>query len=286
MQQELRPRTDRLRRKSSTKVKRVDPLQVVELTRVSTDRQQNSVEIQNDQLHAFAKSRGLTIMASFADENVSAVSTSFMERPGVKKMLRYMVKNNIRTILMQRPDRSFRKVYDFAISMMQLDKMGIYFRFIEPDIDLSTPVGKLIFQLLVQFAEMESSIRQQRQLATTDLFRKKRIARNGRAPYGWDMYEHPTEKYKNGNPKKILKPNLDQQAILQTIVSMRDEHECSFNEIMDKLNKDQTPSPMAGKTIRRNGKEIECDKHWKIRSVMSVYAHADLATMEEIAAAA
>lgn len=280
----LQPRKGSSRRLKRTPITPENPNLCVALARVSTDRQQNSVENQQIQLRRHAKSKGLTIAKTFIDENISAVSTKFLERPGVKKMLRYMKRHHITTILMQRPDRGFRKLLDLAITLTELDRNGIHFRFIEPDLDLSTPAGKMLLHLMVQFAEMESTIRQQRQLEIIALTRSKRIARSQHPPYGWRTRPHPTEKYKtSGRPKLILIPDPVQQAHLREIIRLREQQKLSFNDIADTLNHRNIPSPGHGKTYTRNGKQIPCSGIWSTRGVRSVYEHRDPATEQELA---
>ncbi len=283
----LQPRKGSAKRKSTRIIKNANPNQVVALVRVSTDHQKNSVENQQTQLPRFAKSRGLELMGVFTDSNVSASSTGFLKRPAVKEMMKFIKKNNVKTILMERVDRSFRDATDYAITHKFLKDQGIFFRFMEPDIDLSTPTGEMIFSFLVQFAQMETQTRQQRQLSIVNMYREKRISRNGRAPYGWTTKPDPHKTTKSGKPLKMLVPDTFQQSILRMILDLRDNHDMSFPKILEILNESNIPSPMAGQKIKRyikdaNGEKtilfnlINCDTSWKIRGLISVFDHMDI----------
>ncbi len=288
----LKPRRGSSKRISRSKIDATDPNEVVALARVSTDHQQNSIENQQTVLSRFAESKGLNHKI-FCDEGVSASTTKFLKRPAVRKMMAYIKKHNIKTILMVRPNRAFRDSLDYEVTINELQNQGIYFRFTEMDIDLSTPQGEMVFAFSVQVAKMETKTRQQSQLQIVEMYREQRISRNGKAPYGWITMDHATERTKSGKPMKVLVPDEEKQQHLKMIKSWRDDQLISMPKIADKLNAMGIPSPMAGKQVKRFIKDssgvktsqfkmLDCNPQWSTRGVITVYEHMDIATQEEL----
>lgn len=159
---------------------------VVAYVRASTEEQAHSLEAQSMRHRDFAKTRNLLIDETFIDHGVSATKTDFLDRTAIKKLLAHMKQRGIKVILLLRVDRVFRSNRDFTISMIELEKRGVFLRFIDPDLDYSTPIGRMFIQQQVAMAEYEGQIRGQRQDEVYDSLRERRVARVANAiPYGW-----------------------------------------------------------------------------------------------------
>lgn len=82
-------------------------------------------------------------------------------------------------------DRAFRRVVDGAVTMQMLAAKGVYVHSLDLGIDTSTPVGKLIYTVLLAVAELERDFACQR---TRDSLAAKRRAGKPycpAVPIGW-----------------------------------------------------------------------------------------------------
>lgn len=273
------PRRGSLLKKQLAKKKTTDT-RVVSYIRASTEEQQNSLRAQQNELTDFCKSKKLTNTKSFVDSGTSATKTKFLTRRKVKSLLKYAEENKINKILFYHPDRAFRSQEDFFISQAELAQKGIYMIFMRPDMDTSTFMGQQMLATLIAFSEMEGTRRSERQCSVADLHRKERIPRNSTAPYGWDIIENPNRNSPK-DPKKILIPNVPEQAILKIILEHHNE-EYPLEWIARHLNTNNIPSKNKGQTFTRNGETYTASGKWYRSTVLSVIEHAELASPEEL----
>lgn len=119
--------------------------------RVSTDDQ--SCEIQVDKLTA----GGAELIRS---ENVSG--TSLEGRTELRNLMDFVRQGD--TLLITRIDRLSRSIKDIQNIVSELDEKGVILRATEQPIDTGSATSKLFLNLLVCFADFETSIRKERQL--------------------------------------------------------------------------------------------------------------------------
>lgn len=241
--------------------------------RASTEDQVNSLDAQRDAAEAYATSRGLTIEGIFTDGGVSASATSFLSRTAAKEMLAHMKKHHVSSFISLRPDRVFRRMTDACETITWFDNHSIFPRFINPDLDLSNPMNKAMFQFLVMMAELEGGFRGERQDEALEALRTRRVARVANAiPYGWIDTGKPsaTTARSTGKPKNLLAPHPAQQAVLKWL---KDEHRKDssygcWTRLARKLNKLGIPTKQG--------------KQWKACNVISVLRHEVIATPQEL----
>jgi DNA invertase Pin-like site-specific DNA recombinase len=245
---------------------------IVSYVRASTEDQVNSLDAQKMRHADFAHRRELLIDETFTGAGVSATKTDFLDRTEVKAMLRHMKKRGIRTILLLRVDRVFRSTRDFQLSLIELEQQGIFLRFIDPDIDYSTPVGRMMIQQLVMLAEFEGQLRGQRQDDACESLRSKRVAISANTiAYGWIADgESEILSRTTGKRKIALRPNPDQQAVLRWLKAEyeRDHSYGVWTRLANQLNSRSIPTRDA--------------KTWKAANVQSVLRYENLATDEEL----
>lgn len=246
---------------------------MVSYVRASTDEQVNSLDAQAKRHRDFAQQRGIQIDETFTDSGVSATSVAFLDRPAVKKMLAHMQKRGISHILLLRVDRVFRTTLDFTLSMVELEKRGLFLRFIDQDLDYASPLGRMFIQQLVTMAEMEGRLRSQRQDDVFDSLRESRIARVANAmPYGWQACGEASIISRTTGKRKIaLAPHHAEQAVLHHLHALYEKdkgHGC-WTRLARAMNELGVPT--------KTGKPT-----WYPATVQSVLEHAELARPDEL----
>ena len=157
--------------------------------RVSTDRQENGREAQEQRLRDWVKDKPHML---WPDEDVSAFSTPLFARPEGKKMWDALAPGD--TVVMTKIDRAFRSWSDAADAYSKLKSLGVTLRFLDMDIDLSTPQGELFFSQMVAFAQFESRMHGQRK---REVYAHKRQAGKPYArirPWGWRTTRNADDK--------------------------------------------------------------------------------------------
>ncbi len=253
--------------------------------RASTDGQKNSTAAQEQQAKPFAAARSIFIDTIVADEDSSAVKTNFLDRPKVRAMLSRMKQRSIRTILILRPDRIFRSTLDYAVSLKWLTENGYNLRFIDPDLDLDSPIGKMMVQIQVAFAEMECAIKTKRVDEALESMRDRRIARGNNPSYGWELTDEIAGTSHAEKPLYRLTPIQSEQTILRHIIHLWDTTEKkhgALSRIARDLNAMNIPTKMAGQTIIRHGTTHQCSGNWTAAAVKSVIEHAVIASPDEL----
>lgn len=254
--------------------------------RASTPEQVNSLDVQAAAAARFAERHELLIDGTETDAGVSAIKHGFRDRPGAQRMFRTMKSRGIRTILVLRVDRAFRSSLDFAQTLAWCRDEGFTFRFIDPDIDLGTPMGEMFIQIQVALAQMECDIRSARVDGALDSLRDHRLSRNGAAaPYGWQAVpcaDGTKTRQKNDQFRHL--PIPAEQAILRHIQELWEIHagHGGLTRIAAILNHLGIPTKMAGQPMTKHGITTLCSGVWQPATVKSVLEHAVPATDAEL----
>src|SRR5215831_20523041 len=156
-------------------------------TRVSSRNQMeadySSLETQRERLEAYCKSQdNYIIYRVYEDGGYSADS---LDRPALKEMLRDLREGKLNCVLAYKIDRLTRSVKDFHLLMDLFDKHQVKFVSITQSLDTQHPMGRLLRNILLDFAQFEREM-------TADRTRDKMHQRaqkgmwNGRTtPYGY-----------------------------------------------------------------------------------------------------
>lgn len=264
--------------------------------RASTLDQVNSLDAQKSKAVEFAKAKGLVIEETFIDSGVSAIKHNFLDRPQAKRMLAYIKKHAISSILVLRLDRLIRNPMDFCLTTTRGLEEGFYFRFMDPDIDYGTPMGRMFAQIQASLAQLECELRAQRVDDAYDSLRERRIARTNQAGYGWELGPlSDLRARKSGELLHTLVPIPAEQAVLRHAKQLWDAPGKPFGKLTSiaaLFNELRIPTKVpAGTTLRRiygkgtpqqRTREIITDGTWKPVNVKSILAHAVLATDAEL----
>lgn len=254
--------------------------------RASTPEQVNSLDAQAASARRFALNRELIIDGTETDAGVSAIKHGFRDRPGAQRMFRTMKQRGIRTVLVLRVDRAFRSSLDFAQTLQWCREEGFSFRFIDPDIDLGTPMGEMFIQIQVALAQMEGKIRTARVDDALDSLRDRRLSRNGNAAsYGWKALPCTDgTTTRGGKPQFYHVAVPAEQAVLihlQELWEMNPGHG-SLTRLACRMNELGIPTKNAGQIMKRGGVDVVCSGRWEPATVKSVLEHAIPATAADL----
>jgi DNA invertase Pin-like site-specific DNA recombinase len=123
--------------------------------RVSTDKQ--TVENQQIHLRQIAERRGWEVVEVYSDAGVSG-SKGRADRPGLDQMLNDASRRHFDIILVWAIDRLGRSLIDLLGTIQHLEAVGCDLFIDQQNIDTSTPMGRLLFQIVGAFAEFERSM--------------------------------------------------------------------------------------------------------------------------------
>jgi DNA invertase Pin-like site-specific DNA recombinase len=126
--------------------------------RVSTFNGQDP-ESQLRELREFALHRGWEIAGEYIDQGVSGSKES---RPQLNRLMADARKRHFDVIAVWKLDRFGRSLKHLVMTLADLESLGIAFVSLRDSFDLSTPSGRLLFQLVGAMAEFERALIQER----------------------------------------------------------------------------------------------------------------------------
>ena len=148
--------------------------------RVSTDRQENGREAQTSRLLSHAKGAEYTLEV---DEDVSAYNVRLHARPAGKKMYDALKAGD--TVVITKIDRAFRRMYDFAITREQWERLGVSLVVLDLPENLAGPHGRFFLSVVVAAGELESEMHGQRKREVYAYKRAAGLPYNALRPFGW-----------------------------------------------------------------------------------------------------
>ena len=169
-------------------------------TRVSSRNQAeadySSLETQRERLEAYCKSQeNYTVYRVYEDGGYSADST---ERPALKEMLRDIRDGKLNCVLAYKIDRLTRSVKDFHVLMDVFDRYGVKFVSVTQSLDTQNPMGRLLRNVLLDFAQFEREMTADRTRDKMHQRAQKGLWNGGNVPYGYAsenkrLMVHPQE---------------------------------------------------------------------------------------------
>ncbi len=127
--------------------------------RVSTLNGHQDPEMQLSELREYATRRGLSIHEEYVDQGVSGSKES---RPALNRLMTDAQKCKFDAVLVWKIDRFGRSLKHLVNSLADLGAYGITFISLRDNLDLSTPSGRLMFQIIGAMAEFERALIQER----------------------------------------------------------------------------------------------------------------------------
>src|SRR5713101_172026 len=127
--------------------------------RVSTSNGQQDPEMQLRELRDYADHRGWQIADIYTDAGVSGSKDS---RPALNRLMSDAQTRRIDAVLVWKLDRFGRSLRHLVNALAELEALGVAFVSLRDNLDLATPSGRLMFQIIGAMAEFERSLIQER----------------------------------------------------------------------------------------------------------------------------
>jgi len=116
-------------------------------------------EMQLSELREYASRRGWNIAREYVDQGVSGAKES---RPELNQLMADVHRRKFDAVLVWKIDRFGRSLKHLVNALADLCAYGVAFISFRDNLDLSTPSGRLMFQIIGAMAEFERSLIQER----------------------------------------------------------------------------------------------------------------------------
>jgi DNA invertase Pin-like site-specific DNA recombinase len=133
-------------------------IRVALYARVSTLNNQDP-EMQLTELREYAGRRGWQIVEEFTDQGASGCRES---RPALNRLMSDACRRRFDAILVWKIDRFGRSLKHLVNALAELAAWGVAFVSLRDNLDLSTPSGRLMFQIIGAMAEFERALIKER----------------------------------------------------------------------------------------------------------------------------
>jgi DNA invertase Pin-like site-specific DNA recombinase len=127
--------------------------------RVSTTNGGQDPALQTRELHEYAERRGWQIVREYVDRGVSGSKDS---RPALNELLADVHQRKCDVVLVWKLDRLGRSLRHLVNTLAELEARGVAFVSLRDNLDLSTPSGRLMFNVIGAMAEFERALIQER----------------------------------------------------------------------------------------------------------------------------
>ena len=117
--------------------------------RVSTHNGQNP-EMQLRELREYCQHRGWDVTGCYTDVGVSGTKDS---RPALNRLMADAHQRRFDAIVVWKLDRFGRSLRHLLNSLAELEALGVAFVSLRDNLDLTTPTGRLMFQVIGAMAE-------------------------------------------------------------------------------------------------------------------------------------
>lgn len=135
------------------------PSRVALYARVSTSNGKQDPEMQLAEMREYAGRRGWEIIGEYTDEGISGSQES---RPELNRLMTDVHRRRFDSVLVWKIDRFGRSLKHLVNALADLGAYGVAFISLRDNLDLSTPSGRLMFQIIGAMAEFERSLIQER----------------------------------------------------------------------------------------------------------------------------
>ena len=241
-----RSRTARRTKKTAT-TELGDDVRVGIYVRRSTDEEHQpySIDAQDTRLASYIDSQPGWRLAKRFPDDASGASTN---RSGLAKAMAAARAGAIDVLLVYRVDRFSRNLRDMVTLLDELDQVGVVFRSATEPFDTSTPMGRMLVQMLGMFAQFERDTIIDRVIAGMERKAAKGKWKGGRRPFGYlvDKASH------------TLLPHQAEAAIVRLI--------------FDLYTRDRLGSKTIARLINDRGHRTTTGGHWSAYQVLRVLA--------------
>jgi DNA invertase Pin-like site-specific DNA recombinase len=115
--------------------------------------------MQTRELEEYRQRRGWELAGCYVDNGVSGSKES---RPELDRLMTDARQRKLDVVLVWKPDRFGRSLKHLVNAVPEFEALGITFASLKDNLDLSTPSGRLTFQIIGALAEFERSLIQER----------------------------------------------------------------------------------------------------------------------------
>ena len=186
--------------------------------RVSTMEQTNpefcSLDVQAERCRSWAQGKGWEVVDVLADTSTGAN----VDRPKLQELRERAARHEFDVVVAFKLDRLSRRVLDFWTLVTELERHGVEVATVQDSFDGSTPVGKLMMNILAGFAEFERE----------QIVARAKAGMTGRARAGWwpTRWQPPGyDRVSSGQGCPItLKPNDDAKWVKEAFGRFADGH--------------------------------------------------------------
>jgi DNA invertase Pin-like site-specific DNA recombinase len=126
--------------------------------RVSTSNGQQDPEMQLRELREFAEHRGLSVVGEYVDRMTGSKDS----RPALNRLMSDASQRRFDAVLVWKLDRFGRSLRHLVNAIAELEAIGVSFISFRDNLDLTTPSGRLMFQIIGAMAEFERALIQER----------------------------------------------------------------------------------------------------------------------------
>jgi DNA invertase Pin-like site-specific DNA recombinase len=133
-------------------------MRVAIYARVSTLNGQHP-EMQLAELREYAARRSWQVVDEYVDQGVSGSKES---RPALNRLMTDAHRRRFEAVLVWKIDRFGRSLKHLVNALADLDSYGVAFISLRDNLDLTTPTGRLMFQVVGAMAEFERALIQER----------------------------------------------------------------------------------------------------------------------------
>lgn len=130
--------------------------------RVSTHNNSQDPEMQTRELLEYCERRGWDLAGSYVDNGISGSEES---RPELNRLMTDARQRKLDVVLVWKLDRFGRSLKHLVNALAEFEALGIIFASLKDNLDLSTPSGRLMFQIIGAMAEFERSLIRERVMA-------------------------------------------------------------------------------------------------------------------------
>ena len=134
-------------------------MRVAIYARVSTSNHGQDIGMQTRELREYCDRRGLEITGEYLDSGVSGAKDS---RPELNRLMADAKQRRFDTVCVWKMDRFGRSLRHLVNALADLESLGVSFVSLKDNLDLSTPSGRLMFQIIGAMAEFERALIQER----------------------------------------------------------------------------------------------------------------------------
>lgn len=128
------------------------PVIAVAYCRVSTDKQDNSLDAQEHKLRAMATVKEYKLLEVVVD---SDEFSGDLKRPGVQRVIEMVKRGEVKAVLIAKLDRMTRSTRDVITLIELFTKKDCAFVSVAENLDTSSPMGRFFIRMMASIAELE-----------------------------------------------------------------------------------------------------------------------------------